>query len=134
MKKDIIFPVVSGVSVAIVRTKTEQNIEQWNVYCMNENSFAIGNLIISARGYGSIANEYRETSTLRYSFGDVGANSFVLVEPIDPSVFPLNNEYWVSYYIGDIIYDKRFIFVPDSIVENNLIPIKILNMEGVLHE
>jgi hypothetical protein len=45
----------------------------------------------------------------------------------------LNNEYWVSYYIGSQIFDKRFVFVPDTICEENISFIKELEMEGVLH-
>jgi hypothetical protein len=51
-----------------------------------------------------------------------------------PDVFHLNNEFWVSYFIGKQIYDKKFIFVPDSIIEDNLIQISPLGLEGVLHE
>jgi len=39
----------------------------------------------------------------------------------------------VSYYLGNQIYDKRFVFVPDSICDENVISIKELGMEGVLH-
>jgi hypothetical protein len=39
----------------------------------------------------------------------------------------------VSYYRGSQIFDKKFIFVPDSIVPANLIPIALLGREGVLH-
>ena len=53
---------------------------------------------------------------------------------ITPDVFHLNNEYWVSYYIGNQIFDKKFIFVPDSIREENLILIENLNLKGILHE
>jgi hypothetical protein len=56
-----------------------------------------------------------------------------LIEPIDPAVFHLNNEYWVSYYVGRQIFDKRFVFVPDTICEGNISFIKELEMEGVLH-
>ena len=59
--------------------------------------------------------------------------SSTLIEPIDPTVFHLNNEYWLSYYVGAQIFDKRFLFVPDSIREENISFIKELNMEGVLH-
>jgi hypothetical protein len=58
----------------------------------------------------------------------------VKIEPISPEVFHINNEYWVSYYIGNQIFDKKFIFVPESIREENLIPIAQLGLEGVLHE
>jgi len=57
----------------------------------------------------------------------------MLIEPIDAKVLHLNNEYWVSYYIGPQIYDKRFVFVPDTICEENLVFIQELEKEGVLH-
>jgi len=50
------------------------------------------------------------------------------------ATFHLYSEYWVSYYIDGQIYDKKFIFVPDSITEENLIPIAQLGMEGILHD
>jgi hypothetical protein len=63
----------------------------------------------------------------------VPGNSAALIEPIDPAIFHLNNEYWVSYYIGRQIFDKKFVFVPDAIREENISFIKELDMEGVLH-
>jgi len=57
----------------------------------------------------------------------------VQVETIMPDVFHLNNEYWVSFYVESKIFDKKFIFVPDSIVEENLQPIVELGLDGVLH-
>lgn len=134
MKKDIVFPTVEGIAIAIVRKINEINQSEWYVYFINQNEFALETLIVNSRGYGEIAGDQRQTSVLRHAFGSVEANSFILIEPIDPALFVLNNEYWVSYYIGDQIYDKRFTFVPDSIVEENLIKISTLNMEGVLHE
>ncbi|HRG07498.1 MAG TPA: hypothetical protein PLJ08_02895, partial [Cyclobacteriaceae bacterium] len=70
---------------------------------------------------------------LRHFLETVPANEAVLVEPLDEKLFHLNNEYWVSYYIGTQIYDRRFVFVPDSICEANLTFIKELEKEGVLH-
>ncbi len=66
-------------------------------------------------------------------FEQVPPKSFVKIEPIDPAIFHIYNEYWVSYYVDRKIYDKKFIFVPDSIVEKNLIYISILDCPGVLH-
>lgn len=134
MKKDIIIPKVEGVSMAVVRKINELGGEEWYVYLINENPYLLENVIISSRGYGEIAGEKRETSILRHVLGDLAADSSIMVEPIDPAVFPLNNEYWLSYYRGSEIYDKRFTFVPDSIVVQNLIPISSLKMSGVLHE
>ncbi|MBC7653932.1 MAG: hypothetical protein H7098_05585, partial [Oligoflexus sp.] len=62
----------------------------------------------------------------------VGPKSFTKVEAIDEQVFGLNNEYWVSYYIGGEIFDKKFIFLPESIVESNMMKIPIVNKPGVM--
>nr|MCU0470270.1 hypothetical protein [Arcicella sp.] len=62
------------------------------------------------------------------------AGEILKIEMITPDVFHLNNEYWVSYYIGNQIFDKKFVFVPESIREENLILIDQLNLEGILHE
>jgi hypothetical protein len=40
----------------------------------------------------------------------------------------------VSYYIDGQIYDKKFIFVPDSITEGNLSRIEQLDLVGVVHK
>ena len=58
---------------------------------------------------------------------------YEVVEPIDPQVFEMTNEYWVSYYIGKEILDKKFTFVEGSIREENMILIETLNKKGVLH-
>jgi hypothetical protein len=47
-------------------------------------------------------------------------------------VFGLTNEYWLSYYISGQIFDKKFIFVPESIVDTNMIRVPILNKPGVM--
>ena len=65
---------------------------------------------------------------------EIPSGGHVVVEPIMPDVFHLNNEYWVSYFIGSQIFDKKFIFVPDSIVEENMMTIDPPGLEGVLHE
>jgi hypothetical protein len=133
MKKDIEIPEVMNVTVAVGREKNLLNQDEWRVHLINNNSFPIENTIVASKGYGENAGEPQRTSTLRHFLETVPANTTAVVESIDPKIFHLNNEYWVSYYIGNQIYDRRFVFVPDSICENNLIFIKELEMEGVLH-
>ena len=132
MKKDISIPQVENVTLAVVREGLP-GLEEWKVYLVNRNDFAIDNTLVASQGYGENEGEVQKTSTLRHFLQTVPENGFALIEPIDQSVFHLNNEYWVSYYIGNQIYDKRFTFVPDSIREDNLIYIKELDKEGVLH-
>lgn len=133
MKKDIEIPEVQNVTLAVVREKNLVNQEEWKVYLINNNNFAIENTLVASKGYGEKDGEPQRTSTLRHFLQTVPANGSVLIEPIDSAVFHLTNEYWVSYYIGRQIYDKRFVFVPESIKAENLTFIKELDMEGVLH-
>lgn len=133
MIRDIEIPEVKNVTVAIARKKQPGESTEWKVYLINNNPFPIENTLVASKGYGVKDGEEQQTSTLRHFLETVAGESVALVEPIDPAVFHLNNEYWVSYYIDNKIYDKRFVFVPDSIHEDNITYIKELEMEGILH-
>ncbi len=132
MIKDIPENVVKDIAVAVALEK--ENIEQktWYVYLINLKKEPIENVLITSKGYGERNGEQVKTSTLRHMFPKVVDNAFVLIEPIDEATFGLNNEYWLSYYIGNDIYDKKFIFLPESIVESNFIKLPILNKPGVM--
>lgn len=133
MIKDIIIPEVKNVTLAVARKQVADDAIAWHVYLINNNAFPLQNTLVSSKGYGEKEGEQQRTSVLRHFLETVPANSTALIEPIDSSVFHLNNEYLVSYYIGNQIYDKKFLFVPDTICEANISFIKELNIEGVLH-
>lgn len=133
MIKDIRPPIVKNVTLAIVLERDNPVKEDWKVYLINNNDVAIKNTIVASTGYGEKNGEEQKTSTLRHFLQTVDAQSTSLIERIDSALFHLNNEFWVSYYIGAELYDKRFVFVPDTIREENLIFIRELDREGVLH-
>jgi hypothetical protein len=133
MIKDIKIPEVKNVTLAVARIKNIGESDEWKVYLINNNEHAIENTLVASKGYGEKDGEQQRTSILRHYLDTIEGNSAVLIEPIDPALFHLNNEYWVSYYIGTQIFDKRFVFVPDAIREENISFIKELEMEGVLH-
>ncbi|MEO1256137.1 MAG: hypothetical protein AAFY41_14805 [Bacteroidota bacterium] len=129
MKKDIDFSPVKDVHVVIAKDE-----DSWKVFLVNRNTKKLENVMITSRGYGETKDEKQETSTLRHMIPYLESKEYALVESIDPSVFHLNNEYWVSYFIDGQVYDKKFIFLPDSIIEENLSYIEELEMEGILHD
>jgi hypothetical protein len=133
MKQDVEIPEVKNVTIAIVREKNILNQDQWAVHLINNNSFSLENTLVTSTGYGEREGEAQRSSTLRHFLETVPANSSALIEPIDSQVFHLTNEYWVSYYTGSQIYDRKFVFVPETICEENLIFIRELEQEGVLH-
>jgi len=133
MIKDIIIPEVKHVTLAVGRKENELGDFEWKVYLINNNPEAIENTLVASKGYGQKDGQEQRTSILRHFLDTIAPNSATLIEPIDPALFHLNNEYWVSYYIGTQIYDKRFVFVPDSIREENISFIPEIEMDGVLH-
>ena len=134
MKKDINFLPVEGVQIAIARKENLLGDYDWQVFLINQNQIPIHTVFVTSKGYGEKDAEEQKTSTLRHFFVEVLAGAYEVVETIMPDVFHLNNEYWVSYYIDNQIFDKKFIFVPDSIVDDHLIQIPALGLDGILHE
>ncbi len=129
MKKDIDFSPVKNVHVAVCK-----DTEAWRVYLLNRGNSTIENVMITSRGYGEFQSQEQRTSVLRHAIPYVEPKEFALIESIDDSVFHLSNEYWVSYYIGSQVFDKKFIFLPDSIIEENLTTIAGLELKGILHD
>jgi hypothetical protein len=132
MKKDIPENLVEDVFVAVVLETETPDSKAWNVYIINLKDEPIETVLITSNGYGFRNGEDVKTSTLRHMIPVIGAKSFAKIEAIDDQVFGLSNEYWVSYYIGKEIFDKKFIFLPESIVESNFIKIPIVNKPGVM--
>jgi hypothetical protein len=118
--------------MAVALLNETPEVKNWTVYLVNLKDVQIDNVLISSKGYGEKDGKMVKTSVLRHFIGDVKANSYAGVEAIDTEVFGLTNEYWLSYYINGVIYDKKFIFLPESIVDENLIRIPVLNKPGVM--
>ena len=132
MKKDLPENIVEDVAMAVVLMSETPEVKNWTVYLVNLKDVEITNVLISSKGYGEKDSRMVKTSVLRHFLGDVPSKSFKGVEAIDTEVFGLTNEYWLSYYINGTIYDKKFIFLPESIVDENLIRIPLVNKPGVM--
>lgn len=132
MKKDLPENTVEDIAIAVALMGESPENKNWTVYLINLKDVAIQNVMVSSKGYGDLDGKPVKTSVLRHFIGDVGPKQSAGIEAIDTSVFGLTNEYWLSYYIDGTIYDKKFIFLPESIVEENLIKLPYLNKPGVM--
>jgi hypothetical protein len=132
MKKDLPENIVEDVAIAVVLVDETPEFKNWTVYMVNLKQETLTNVLISSKGYGEKDGKQVKTSILRHFLGDMESHSFKAVEAIDNAVFGLTNEYWLSYYINGTIYDKKFIFLPESIVDENLIKIPLVNKPGVM--
>ncbi|MEM6396295.1 MAG: hypothetical protein AAF741_08105 [Bacteroidota bacterium] len=133
MKKDIKAIKVTDVAVAIVPRSGEVSGEElWDTYLINLREEELTNVIIASKGYGQLEGRDKVTTTLRHFFETIPAQSAVKVEPIQPELFELANEYWVSFNLGQDMLDKKFVFVAGSITDDFMRNLPILDKPGVM--
>lgn len=132
MIKDLPENNVTDIAVAVALEGENVQSKIFHVYLINLKKEPIENVLITSKGYGEKNGEQVKTSTLRHMFPVVPNGSYKQIELIDEQTFGLSNEYWVSYYIGNQIYDKKFIFLPESIIDSNFIKLPVVNKPGVM--
>lgn len=133
MRKDIIIPEVENVFVAAVQEWSDDFMEKvWYVYLVNDSDFLIENVLVVSKAFGTIDGEMKKTSLLRHAFVEVPSVSVVKVEMVEKSVLALNNEFMVTFFMGNKLYDKKFIFKANSINETDTEEVPILFVEGVI--
>ncbi|MBK0369384.1 hypothetical protein [Flavobacterium agrisoli] len=133
MKKDIIIPVVENVFIAAVQEWSDDFMEKvWFAHLVNDSDFVLENVIIVSKAHGILNGEMKKTSVLRHSVPELPSVSVAKIEMIEKSLLPLQNEFLVSFFIGNTLYDKKFIFEANSIAESNTEEVPILWKEGVI--
>lgn len=131
MKNDIEIPVSKDVFVVIVHEWNKEFLSKdWNAYIINNRKIPIEMALVVSKGYDGD----RKTSTMRYAFGVVKSKGYEKIEMVTEDVLGLNNEFYVTYYIENKLYEKRFVFPKNSVSENNLVPVPLLEMDGVFAE
>ena len=119
MKKDIQIPTVENVFLAAVQEFSEKKKKKvWYVYLVNDSDFDLDSVMIVSSAFGTLDGEMKKTSLLRHAFPAVPAVSVVKVELLDNSILALNNEFMLTYFIDNKLYDKVFIFKSNSINQN----------------
>ena len=132
MLKDIPNLIVENIAVAIVREPNDDGAHVWNAYLINLYDKEITNVLVSSKGYGYFEGREVKTSVLRHLIGNVDTNDYAKIEPIMDNLFGLSNEFWVSFYLGKHIYDKKYVFLPETISEINFTMIPVLHKRGVM--
>ena len=133
MKKDIIIPEVENVFLAAVQEWSDDFMEKvWYVYLVNDSDFLIESVMVVSKAFGTIDGEMKKTSLLRHAFVEVPAVSVVKIEMIEKSVLVLNNEFMLTFFMGNKLYDKKFIFKANSINETNVEVVPILFVDGII--
>ncbi len=129
MKKDIQVPEVTDVYVAVVQeVHPEYKTEDWNAYIINNKDVDLDTVLIVSRGY----SEDKVTPVMRHTVKLLPARSFAKIEFMQNDVLALNNEFKVTFFEGNQMLDKTYLFRKNSINNKALQSIPLMNLKGVL--
>lgn len=129
MKKDIQFPKVEGVYIAIVNEyNTIYKTQDWNAYIINDKAVDIDMVIIVSSGY----SEKKISSTFRKKLDRLPKKSYAKIELMQEDLFALNNTFKVSFFEGNQMFDKTYIFRKNTVNLKALQPIPLMPVKGVL--
>jgi len=133
MKKDITIPEVENVFLAAVSEWNDDFMQKvWNVYLINDSDFKLESVMVVSKAFGTIDGEMKKTSLLRHAFVEVPSVSVVKVEMIEESVLALNNEFMLTYFIGQTLYDKKFTFKANFANDSEIEEVPILFVDGII--
>jgi len=129
LKKDIEIPVVEHVYIAIVKEWNEEfGGYDWNSYIINDQDSSIEMVLVVTKGYDT----ERKTSLLRHGIGTVAAKSAAKIEMIQEQLFAMNNEFAVTFFANDKLYDKKYLFRKNTINEHAFRDLPVMKQRGVL--
>ncbi len=133
MLKDIDNPASSNVTIAAVHELNAEGEMVWNIYIINLKEVLIDGVLVMSKGYGEIDGEKRNTSTLRHFIDKIEPGNFSKIEPLPDDLLGFYNEYFLTYYIGAVLYDKKFVIEPYSINDKNTIYIEVIGQNGIIY-
>ena len=130
MKKDIKIPTIEGVYMAITHEFNKIfKTNDWNAYLINDKDEPIEMILIVSHGYDGET----KTSTMRHKLESLPAKSGAKIELMQDEVLKLNNEFKLTFFANNVLFDKTFLFKKNTIKESTLRTIKILeNKRGII--
>lgn len=133
MKKDIEVPKSENVFLAaIAEWNDDFQEESWYVHLVNNTDNGLEMVLVVSRAYGIINNEQRKTGTFRHAFKEVPAKSTIKIELLENNVLQLDNEFAVTYFLDNKMFEKTFVFKTNTVNKMALSDIPTTNLRGVL--
>jgi len=129
LKKDIHISEVKDVYIAVVHEYNETyKVYDWNAYIINDKSIDLEMVIIVTKGY----SEDKKTATFRKKIDILPAKSFAKIEMMLEDVLSINNLFNVTFFENNSLFEKSFEFRKNTINENAVQKIPLMNTKGVL--
>jgi hypothetical protein len=129
LKKDIQIPEVTGVEMAMVYEYNDiYKTNDWNVYIINNKKVDLEMVVVVTQGFSNT----KITSLFRKKIDVLPANSFAKIEYIQPELFKLNNRFQVTFFEGNTLFEKTFLFKENTVKEGALRMITEIKKRGIL--
>ncbi|WP_276168868.1 hypothetical protein [Zobellia alginiliquefaciens] len=128
MKKDIEIPVAKDVHVVLIREWNDEFLsKEWNAYIINNRVDPIEMTIVVSKGF----DQERKTSTMRHGIGTILSKTFRKIELVQEEVLALDNEFFVTFFAEDKLFEKRFLFPKNTVSEKSLTTIPLIEKDGI---
>ncbi|WP_346881659.1 hypothetical protein [uncultured Algibacter sp.] len=129
MKKDIQIPKVEDVYITIVNEyNTIYKTQDWNAYIINDKDVDIEMVLIVTSGY----SKKKTTSVFRKKLDKLPKKSYAKIELMQEPLFALNNTFKVSFFEGNTMFDKTYLFRKNTVNLKALQTIPLMDVKGVL--
>jgi len=129
MKKDINIPEVKNVYIAVVHEYNDiYKTHDWNAYIINDKNVDLEVVLIVTSGY----SKDKTTSIFRKKLDKLPAKSYAKIELMQEELFALNNQFKVTFFEGNTMFDKTYLFRKNTINQNALQTIPLMETKGVL--
>lgn len=100
----------------------------WMAYLINNKEEAIAAILIVSHGYSDSV----KTSVMRHKLDNLPSKSAAKIELMQDEVLQLHNEFKITYFYKDQLFEKTFLFKKNTIKEQALRPISILNKRAII--
>ena len=129
MKKDIEIPKVKDVHIAVVQEEhLEYKTLDWNAYIINNSDADLDTVLIVSQG----KSETKMTPPMRHTIAKLPARSYAKIEYIQEQVLALNNTFKVTFFEGNQMFDKTYLFRKNTINTKALQPLPLMQLKGIL--
>jgi len=129
MKKDIEIPKVKDVHIAVVQEEhLEYKTLDWNAYIINNSDADLDTVLIVSQG----KSETKMTPPMRQTIAKLPARSYAKIEYMQEQVLALNNTFKVTFFEGNQMFDKTYLFRKNTINPKALQPLPLMQLKGIL--
>lgn len=129
MKKDIKIPEVKDVYIAVVQEEhPEYKTQDWNAYIINNSDSDLETVLIVTQGY----SDKKMTPPMRHTIKMLPARSYAKIEYLQEKVLELNNAFKITFFEGNQMFDKTYLFRKNTINQKALQTVPLMQLKGVL--